>query len=298
MSTGEQFFVVTTRSRLRGARFFPSMAIATWRVRRQLTRCPEVVRWASVVAGPTEFWTVTVWRSRHDMQEFMRSGAHQDIMWLFSRWLSAFWQMRWRPGALEVGTWAGLAMGRPEDEDPDGDSPATAANPALQQALEHLPWLKAATGADGAASYESSPYARKRRAQMGGAAAVCIALQGPAWQTPAMLGAARRLERQAKSHDGCLRAVVGLGRPGNVYLLALSKDRAGAVSLLESPELAAAVTRWNGWANEWLAENEFGHWDGLRVRQGARRRHAIPVPAEAMKAAGVDADDQPGQGRR
>jgi len=99
-----ELLAVTTRSRLRGARFFPAMLLASWQVRRQLTRTAGLVHSASLVAGPTEFWTITVWRSRHAMQECMRSGAHGRIMWRVSRWLDSLWLMRWRPGAAEVGT--------------------------------------------------------------------------------------------------------------------------------------------------------------------------------------------------
>jgi hypothetical protein len=68
----EKLFAVTTRSRLRGWWYFPHMLIGTLRIRRQLKHSSNVVSWASIIAGPTEFWTITVWHSRHDMQEFMR----------------------------------------------------------------------------------------------------------------------------------------------------------------------------------------------------------------------------------
>jgi len=283
VTSGDQLFVVTTRSRLRSARFFPSMMLASLRIRNQLKNNSEVVRWASVVAGPTEFWTVTVWKTRLDMQEFMRSGAHEEIMWLFSRWLTSFWLMRWRPGPWELGTWKGISLAQPE---PDYEGPSTApvANEGLQKALEHLPWLKAATGPDGAASYESTAPARRRRAEVGGAGGALVALRGRPWETPGMWRAARRLRRRAATHDDFLRAAIGFGVPGQVYLLGLWKTRAGAHDLLESPELRAAAERWRGWANEWLPENEFGHWDGLRLRR-ARRRQVIPVPEAAMRTA-------------
>ena len=83
-----QLLAVTTRSRLRSARLFPAMLLATWAIRRQLARTEGLVRWASLVAGPTEFWTITVWRTRHAMQEFMRSDAHGRIMWRYTRWLA------------------------------------------------------------------------------------------------------------------------------------------------------------------------------------------------------------------
>ncbi|MHB1533334.1 MAG: hypothetical protein ACYC1D_01725 [Acidimicrobiales bacterium] len=289
MPAGEQLFVVTTRSRLRRVRFFPSMMLASLRIRRQLALSPEVVRWASVVASPTEFWTVTVWKTRHDMQEFMRSGAHEDIMWLFSRWLASFWLMRWRPGPVELGTWNGMSIAQPEPDYERSATPGPAVNEGLQKALEHLPWLKAATGSDGAACYESTVAARRRRAEVVGAGGALIALRGRPWRTLGMWRTARRLRRAAEGHDDFLRGAVGMGRPGEVYLLGLWKTRAGAQALLERPELAAAITRWNGWANEWLPENEFGHWDGVRVRR-TRKRSSIPVPEAAMRTARTKAE--------
>ena len=148
-----ELLAVTTRSRLRGARFFPAMLLASWQVRRQLTRTAGLVRSASLVAGPTEFWTITVWRSRHAMQEFMRSGAHGRIMWRISRWLDSLWLMRWRPGAAEVGTWGGLALAPP----PAGHRQEPQVPKALE-ALRQLPDLQAAIGPDGNPRYGSSQW--------------------------------------------------------------------------------------------------------------------------------------------
>jgi len=147
MGNGEQLLVVTTQSRLRGPWQLPSMLTASLRIRRQLAADHDVVRWATVVAGPTEFWTITVWRSRHHMQESMRSGAHDDIMWLFSKWLRSFWLMRWRPGATEIGSWDGP---RPESK----RSPATPQAGASRSASS----LSARTaGASGAMSRGATP---------------------------------------------------------------------------------------------------------------------------------------------
>lgn len=293
MTSDDRLFVFTTRSHLRRVWFFPSMMLATLRIRRQLSLSPEVVRWASVVAGPREFWTVSVWKSHHDMQEFMRSGAHEDIMWLFSRWLNSFWLMRWRPGPLELGAWDGLSIAQPE---PTWEGLPTAipaaGNEGLQKALEHLPWLKAATGSDGVARYENTVFARRRRAEVGGAGGALVALRGGSWRTVGMWRTARRLRRVATTHDDFLRASIGMGRPGEVYLLGVWKTRSGARCLLEDPQAAKAIARWGGWANEWLPENEFGHWDGMRLRR-VRRRQAIPVPEAAMRSARTDSDQRP-----
>lgn len=285
MARPDELFAVTTRSRLKGPWLFPAMMLASLRVRRQLAGTGDVVRWASIVAGPSEFWTITVWRSRHDMQEFMRSGAHDEIMWLFSKWLKSFWLMRWRPGPDEIGRWKGISMAQPE---PAYEKPPLepAKGAALQKALDHLPKLKAATAADGTLSYESSPYARRSRAEVGGAGGLVVHLSTSALDSWEALKALRALRQEARADAGSLRTVLGFGKPGQVYLLCVWADRDAARRLLDSPRLAAAAKRWPDgcWANEWLPENEFGHWDGLRLRHG-RQRSAIPVPTKARQVA-------------
>lgn len=266
-----QLFAVTTRSRLKGAWLFPSMMLATMKVRRQLKVGGEVVQWASIVAGPSEFWTITIWRSRHDMQEFMRSGAHDEVMWSFSKLLRSFWLMRWRPGPYEVGRWKGVTMSQSEPAYERAPMEAPQAE-ALQKALDHLPKLKAATAADGSVSYESTPYARRRREEVGGAGGAVIHVRTSPLHTMEAIMA--------------LRAVVGMGRFGEVYMLGLWADRAGASRLLQSVQCKELERRWPDgfWANEWIPENEFGHWDGVRLRR-ARQRYAIPVPKAALEAA-------------
>ncbi|CAN5500207.1 hypothetical protein BH20ACT2_BH20ACT2_01140 [soil metagenome] len=291
MPGDERLFVVTTRSRLKSARYFPSMMLASMRIRRQLKSTGEVVRWASVVASPTEFWTITAWRSRHEMQEFMHSGAHDDIMWLFSRWLRSFWLMRWKPGPTEVGAWKGATFACAPPEPPqaalaDGASDAAAEEERqrkLMLALEHFPRLKAATGPDGAACYDATPFAQRRRKEVGTAGGAVVHLKTSLWRTPGAIRALRKLRAECDERGGLLRSVVGVGRPGEIYLLALWRDSTGPAQLLASPTMQSVAERWpvGCWANEWVPENEFGHWDGLRVRR-ARGRHAVKMtPAQA-----------------
>jgi hypothetical protein len=274
----EKLFAVTTRSRLKGPWFFPHMLIATLRVRRQLKRTSDVVRWASIIAGPTEFWTITVWKSQHDMHEFMRSGAHDDIMWLFSRWLQSFWLMRWRPGPEELGRWKGLAMGRAEPAyKVDGTKPE-----ALEKALEHLPQLRSAMGDDGSVSHDTTVSARRRRAEVRGAGGGVVHVKTSPGRTVAAYLALRRLEREARDDPDYLKGVVGISRPGQVYLLSVWRDRAGTRRMLRSPQLGKLREQFPGaWANEWLPENEFGHWDGLRLRR-TRTRYSIQMPKAAL----------------
>lgn len=280
----EKLFAVTTRSRLRGPRFFPHMLIGTLRVRGQLKRTGKVVAWASIIAGPTEFWTITVWRSRFDMQEFMRSGAHDDIMWMFSKWLKSFWLMRWRPGPEELGLWKGLSMAQPEPQYPsDGPRPE-----ALERALEHLPKLASAMSDQGAVGYDTSPYARRRRAEVSGAGGGVVHISTSPARTVEAVVALRRLEREARDDPDYLKGVVGISRLGQVYLLTVWRDRAGTRRMLRSPQVAKLAERFPGaWANEWFPENEFGHWDGLRLRR-TRSRYSIQMPKAALE---LDMDD-------
>lgn len=203
-------------------------------------------------------------------------------MWLFSRWLRSFWLMRWRPGPEEVGQWDGIPLAQAElDPAPIDSDPYR--HEALQRALEHLPRLRAATGPDGAAHYQHTRFARRRRAEVAGTAGVVVAIRAAPWQTIAALRAARRLRREARASGSLLRAVVGLGRPGEVYLLGVWSDREPALRLLDSPVLRAVVHRWpNGcWANRWVPENEFGHWDGMRVRRSSALPTGPPRPWRA-----------------
>lgn len=268
-------FTVTTRSRLRSVRFFPAMLVGTRQIRRQLARTDGVVRWASLIASPTEFWTITVWRSRHAMQEFTRSDEHGAIMWRFSRWLHSLWIMRWRPGPCELGSWAGLSLA---PRDSAASASATAKWPVLTEVLESLPELQSAIGVDGVASYDSSVRARRDRHRVEGAAGVVIRIHTLRRRSPAALLDVVRLRRSLREEPGLLRSVVGVGRPGEVYFLSVFAAHTDAIRLLEGSWVGAAKQRWGDgfWAGAWLPENEFGHWDGLRVR-GSRRRTDQPT---------------------
>ena len=284
-----QLFAFTTRSRLKGPWFFPAMMLATKKIRRQLQDSPDVVRWASVIASPTEFWTITVWRTRHDMHEFAQSGAHDEIMWRFSKWLDSFWLMRWRPGPVEFGAWGGLTLAQPEPQMRRGT-----ARPELQEALEYLPRLKAATDATGRATYEASPAVRRQRAEVAGPRAVVVHVHSGGLRRRAGLRALRRLRSELAGDDELLRAVVGFGKSGDAFLLSVWRDRKGAAAFLQSPGLGKVLARWPdaSWSNEWLPENEFGHWDGLRLRR-SRNKHGLRVPKGAQEAA-----DTPAEGER
>lgn len=268
----EELLAVTTRSRLRSVRFFPAMMLATRRIRRQLAQTDGLVRWASMTAGPREFWTITVWRSRHAMQEFMRSDAHGEIMWRSSRWLHSLWLMRWRPGNHEVGSWSGVTMAREEPAEAESMSPEAE---ALQRMLGGMPELQSALDASGVATYENTRAARRQRRKVANAGGVIVRLHTSPLHLPWALAELVHVRYWLRADEELLRSVIGLGRRGEVCLLGVLADRAGAQRVVASARLRRLTERWRScWAHEWQPDNEFGHWDGLRVRQASRRRVA------------------------
>lgn len=287
---GSPAFAVTTRSRLKGVRFFPSMVIASWRIKRQLKRTPGCMRFASIVAGPQEWWTISVWESRDRMLEFMRSGAHEQIMWLTGRWLRSFWLMRWSPTSHEQGQWgaAGLAAPPPAPEPSQETSElsevAGQRHEALEAALDSLPRLKASLGPNGAPSYNAAPMVRRSQKAVAGGAAVLIRLELSGFhQVPAAGRDIRRLNRRLRHYDAALRWVSGLANPRERYLLVVLREEAACQQFLADPLHEELRQRWGPayWAMAWEAANEFGHWDGFRLRQVASRKAAVTVPEHA-----------------
>jgi quinol monooxygenase YgiN len=135
---------------------------------------------------------------------------------------------------------------------------------------------------DGDLTYDTTPYARRRRAEVKGAGGGVLHIRTTPWRTIEAYRALRALAREAQGDPDYLNAVVGVSRPGQVYLLSVWRDRAGTRRMLRSPQVAKLRARFPGlWANEWLPENEFGHWDGLRLRR-TRARYAIQMPKAAM----------------
>jgi hypothetical protein len=87
------------------------MLLARKQVRAQLRQTPGLIRWADAVASRTEFFTLTVWESKHLMFEFMSGDAHREMMWQFAQISDEFWSMRWTPTEQEIGTWDNLQLG-------------------------------------------------------------------------------------------------------------------------------------------------------------------------------------------
>lgn len=288
-------FAVTTRSRLRGYHRFPQMFIASRRIRRQLDETPGCVRFASIIAGPREFWTITVWETRDKMLDFMRSGAHEDIMWLFGKWLDSFWLMRWKPTAEEVGRWSDATLGPDDDGRPKSRPRTPQEQAALDAALDAMPVLKASAGPEGNPTYDTSPAARRHRRAVTGAGAIAMRIEASgrgqafkAWRE------IRRVGRRLGQDGAVLRSVTGFSGLRDHYALAVLRDEEACSRFLAAEEQRQMHERWGDqcWMMRWQPENEFGHWDKLRLRREplGTGGSAIPVPDDAARAATMSDD--------
>lgn len=274
-AVAESEVVVVTRSNLRSLASYPQMAAATRRVRQQLAGAPGIVRWASISAGPRQFWTITVWNSRHLMQEFMRSEAHGEIMWRFSRWLDSFWLTRWRPVEDEVGDWDGLELAAqaPAEDAVEEHDPEVAA-----QVLAAMPQLRAAFGGGVAARYDHAPHVQRESRRVGTVGALCVRLAGDRRRLPVALDLLRHLRTDLEGQDAVFGIGRGVGQGGDAYLIAPWTDRAALGRYTAGPLIEELADRWRGdiWVGRWHAEHEFGHWDGRRLRRtsalAARRK--------------------------
>jgi len=246
---------VTTRNKLRSVRFSLPMLRARRYVRDQLATTPGLIRYISAIASPTEFLTMTVWENRQAMFNFMSSGAHEEFMWMFTRWAASFWSMRWIPTGAEEGAWQGLSLRNliEPDEQPWNDAQSQAPRlPLTAQQPGRMPGGRLAdpSGCD--------VYAVT--------ALVEAADPGHYWK---LLASVQEFRRKA-GDSRLLRWNVGTVGPRSFWILTLwraaHEGRDDEVRLLRQ-RLGAS------WAMCWRAgEYEIGNWNGLRLRQLASAR--------------------------
>lgn len=260
------------------------MLAATRRIMGQLVDVPGTERYVSIVASPREWWTVSTWETRHLMQEFLRSGAHGQYMWEVGRWLESFWLMRWRPTRHEIGTWDGRTFAPDVRPAPTN----TGVSRALRdEILASIPNLRNAFGPEGAPTYDAAPEVRQQRELVAGASGVLVRVAEDAAKGGAARRALASLRRDLATHDReLLRVVTGHGQGGGDYLLGVWRSRAGSGRLLDSDWMADATSRWGDglWACELLPDNEFGQWDGLRLRD-LGEQGGLGVPGDPDVAA-------------
>ena len=226
---------VTTRNRLRSARFCVPMLLARREIARQLEHQHGLLHYASGITSPTEFFTLTVWRDRESMQRFMQSGAHERNMWQFTRWTSSFWGMRWDPLA---------------DPTPPQVSPLVTAGLLAPHAVLAGPLGPRPEGAG----------VEPRRSGITCVTAIFEGVRSSLRLRTAASGLRVRQREDAR----LLRWAVGMDLPPRGLIIALWDDAA---------ESCVDVVGDATWVSTWQAgDYEIGHWDGLRLRQAARRR--------------------------
>ncbi len=218
------------------------MLRATFAVRADLRTTPGLLRAANVIGGPTEFFTVTVWTTRDAMHAFMSSGAHEEIMWRWPEWLSSFWLGRLEPSGRESGKWRGLALGPLIGK--GGPAHATFTAPAF-------------------ASHEQRPRDLERY-RLGAAIAVLRPAVTVGW--PGAFAALRRHTEAVEGSPGLLVSARGFSLDGELVALSLWRDEQAATRAAEEAgRLGGAGTR--AWSMVWRPLDEFGMWDGLRLRR-------------------------------
>lgn len=217
------------------------MLRATLEVRRDLRRARGLLRAANVIGGPTEFFTLTVWTNRDAMYAFMSSGAHERIMWRWPEWLSSFWLGRLAPTECESGAWRGMQLAPIADQGgpvhPEFRSPSFASREPRPRDLEHH--------------------------RLSATTAVFRPADSRRW--PAGLSAARRFGRTVDGGARLLLRARGYSLDGELVSVALWRDELSAARAVAEASLVTPGVR--SWAMAWRPLDEFGTWDGLRVRR-------------------------------
>jgi hypothetical protein len=229
-----------------------------------------LIRYVSAIASPTEFLTMTVWENRQSMFDFMSSGAHQEFMWMFSRWSASFWSMRWIPTDAEEGVWEGLSLTN------------------LTEAEELL-------RSDARPQAPQLPLSEQRPGRMPGArltdpsscdvnAMTALVEAGSPGHYRRLLGAVQEFRRGA-GHTQLLRWNVATVGPRSFWVLTLWRNSYGrptdAVRILRQ-RLGAS------WTMCWEAgEYEIGNWNGLRLRQlASARSRELRMQNETVESTG------------
>ncbi len=242
------------------------MMQASLRIQRQLEDTEGCVRFASIVTAPREFWTISIWSSRHQMQEFMRSGAHQALMWNFSHWFESFWLMRWAPTNQEAGDWSGVSLA--DDSSQIGASAERASDPLCRTALGGIPDLLGAIGPGGMPSLDHAPLTRRARTRLTGGTGVMVRMEVDRMtDLIRVLRSLRRLQDDIVDNEDVLGITFGVANSREVYALGVFGKEDPSAAFSRSARRLVENYGTVTWMMQWDAEHEFGHWDGLRLRR-------------------------------
>ncbi len=247
-------FVVTTRNKLRSARFAPHMIRAWLRGRRQLYETPGMLRYTTGISNLTEFYTCTLWDTEMEMFAFMSSGAHRDMMWNFRKWSDSFWAMRWDQTQDELGSW---------------DVPAStvegsfASRPNISEDAAQLPSAGHNYVAECLISQGLSIDLREEAVPMAPSGTTALIARVPMISLIGFLRLRSLLKPWRANNSDLLRFTVAV-RFGECFVIAVWKIGA----LEESRALMATLLRDfpNAWAMRCRGHDyEVGSWDNLKL---------------------------------
>jgi anti-sigma regulatory factor (Ser/Thr protein kinase) len=263
---------VTTYSRAKGFRHALAMMLAGNRIERELEDAPGCERFANVIAGPRDFWTLTIWRDASALCTCMREGTHAKVMWQRPSWLDCYWGMRWRPGGYGSGEWEGDPWQWPDLAVPDPSLPEQSGVPTSPETGTEMPsWMQAALG-------KTVPLEQRK---LGGAVGATYRLRVRPWSMLSALRDLRRLRRIASADRHSFKLSLGLGTGGALYLLVIATSPDALERLRARPEHQRFLQRWGDstWWSTWEPESEFGHWDSHRLREGLLASEPLFVDA-------------------
>ncbi len=246
---------ITTRNKLRSLRFSLPMVRARRYVAAQLATTPGLIRYVSAIASPTEFLTMTVWENRQAMFNFMSSGAHQEFMWMFTRWSASFWSIRWIPSDAEEGTWQGLSLRNLSEKDEQRWSEVQSQAPQLTLAVHQPGRMPGGRLADPSGCDVYAVTALVEAATPGHIGKLLASAQG---------------FRRESDQTRLLRWNIGAVGPRSFWILTLWRANAeGQLKVVRTLHQSLSASWTMGWR---AGEYEIGNWNGLRLRQLAAAR--------------------------
>jgi anti-sigma regulatory factor (Ser/Thr protein kinase) len=285
---------VTTHSRTRGLRYTLPMVLFGRRIERELKGAPACERYANIVAGPREFWTLTIWRDAAAIRTCMRHGTHGRVMWQQPYWLECYWGMRWRPGGYQAGRWEREAWRWPETAPAQKSSSevACASNSSSQMALPSMGSSQAAQSPPGMLPWMDIALGRAvpvEQRQVAGAAGATYRLRVPPWGIAAALRDVRRLRGVAFADRDSFTLSLGFGSGGALYLLVIATTSEALERLRKAPEHKRFLERWGdrAWCSTWEPESEFGHWESHKLRDGQLAGAPLLVDARLPAQSGA-----------
>ena len=242
-------FAIITRNKLRSRRYTLGMIWAWWHIRRQLARTPGMFAYTTGMASLTEFFTLTMWEKEFDMNLFMASDDHRDMMWNFKRWSDSFWSMRWNTTKDEVGDWNGQTF---------------SINKAVTKPRSR--YVGPGYLESSQVPKELKPYLRNITRRLEPETLDLNAVIGRIPITTVReLTCLKRILRPWRTAPGMLRMVMAIGLKECLVIAVWSQP---GTKDPESFIKALHATHPDGWLMRFNATDfEIGHWNGLRIRE-------------------------------